>query len=205
MILRHMAATGPAGLLLTPGAGGTADHPVLVALEERLGADGIAVRRYDFEYRRAGRRSSPKAERVVPELVDAVGDFADELGTGTQSVAVGGRSYGGRVCSLAVADGLAVAGLALLSYPLHPPGRPDRLRVDHFPRLGVPVLFVSGDRDPFGSPAEIAAHAGAIPGSVTTTWVDGGTHDPKNKGRDQEVIDAVAAWVRALRPRRLRD
>jgi predicted alpha/beta-hydrolase family hydrolase len=85
--------------------------------------------------------------------------------------------------------------LVLLSYPLHPPGKPDALRVDHFRGLDVPVLFVSGDRDPFGRPDEFAAHVVAIPGPVTTVWVDGGTHDPRNKGREQAVVDAVREWM----------
>jgi uncharacterized protein len=199
MISPGMALTKPAGVLLTPGASGTADHPVFLAVEDRLAADGVAVRRYDFEHRRAGRRSSPRAEAVVPELIEAVGSFADELGVGTAELVAGGRSYGGRVCSLAAADGLPLAGLALLSYPLHPPGRPDRLRVDHFPLLSLPVLFVSGDRDPFGAPDEIASHAATIPGPVATTWVEGGTHDPRHRGREAAVVDALVAWVTGLR------
>jgi predicted alpha/beta-hydrolase family hydrolase len=187
-----MTPSKPGGLFLTPGASGSADHAVFVRLEEQL---DLPVERYDFEYHRAGRRSPPKAERVVEELAGAVTSFADRLGMATDRIVVGGRSYGGRVCSLAVAGGLAVAGLVLLSYPLHPPGRPDNLRVDHFGALRVPVLFVSGDRDPFGRPDELAAHVGAIPGPVTTVWIEGGTHDPRHKGREQAVVDAVSDWL----------
>ena len=188
-----MTPSKPGGLFLTPGASGSADHPVFVRLEEQL---DVPVERYDFEYHRAGRRSPPKAERVVVEVTEAVTAFADRVGLATDRIAVGGRSFGGRVCSLAVADGLAVAGLVLLSYPLHPPGRPDDLRIGHFGKLDVPVLFVSGDRDPFGRPDEFVARVGAIAGPVTTVWIDGGTHDPKNKGREQAVVDAVSDWMR---------
>ena len=79
----------------------------------------------------------------------------------------------------------------LLSYPLHPPGAPDKLRTEHFPDLHVPVLFVSGQRDPFGSPEEFAAHLPAIPGEVTTVWLPGG-HDPRADG---PVSVAVADWL----------
>jgi predicted alpha/beta-hydrolase family hydrolase len=187
-----MTPTKPGGLFLTPGASGTADHTVFVRLEEQL---DVPVERYDFGYRRAGRRSPPKAEQVVPELIGAVTAFATRIGLPTDRLVVGGRSFGGRVCSLAVAEGLAVAGLVLLSYPLHPPGKPNALRVDHFGHLEVPVLFVSGDRDPFGRPDELAAYVTAIPGAVTTVWIEGGTHDPRNKGREQAVVDAVRTWL----------
>ena len=82
-------------------------------------------------------------------------------------IAIGGRSFGGRMCSLAVAEGLSVAALVLISYPLHPPGRPDRLRTEHFPALDLPCLFVSGRRDAFATPEELERETAAIPGPVT--------------------------------------
>src|SRR5690606_21236718 len=106
----------------------------------------------------------------------------------------GGRSYGGRMCSMAVAEGQPAAGLVLLSYPLHPPGKPDRLRTEHFPAIGVPCLFVSGERDPFGSPEELEAATAAIAGPVTHVWLAGG-NDPK---RDGAVVEAVRAWLAEL-------
>ncbi|MCU1374011.1 MAG: hydrolase of the alpha/beta-hydrolase fold family, partial [Actinomycetia bacterium] len=88
---------------------------------------------------------------------------------------------------------LPAAGLVLISYPLHPPGRPDRLRIEHLPQLTVPCLFVSGTRDPFGSPAELEEHTAAIAGPVTHVWVDGKGHDLK--GADQRVVEAVRSWL----------
>ena len=90
----------------------------------------------------------------------------------------------------------AAAGLVLVCYPLHPPDRPENLRVDHFPAIDVPCLFVSGDRDPFGSPDEFAEHLGSIPGPVTTVWLTGKRHDLK--GADEAVADAVEAWLAQL-------
>ena len=98
------------------------------------------------------------------------------------------------MCSMAVAEGLPAAGLVLLSYPLHPPGKPDKLRIEHFVELDLPCLFVSGSKDPFGSPDELEAHAAAIPGPVTFVWLPGG-HDPRN------ADDAIAAAVRGLADR----
>ena len=105
---------------------------------------------------------------------------------------LGGRSYGGRMCSLAVAEGLPAAGLVLLSYPLHPPGKPDNLRTEHFPALALPCLFISGERDPFGSPAEFDEAVQAIPGPVTQVWLPGG-HDPRNQ--DEAIAAAVKDWL----------
>lgn len=106
---------------------------------------------------------------------------------------------GGRICSMAVADGLVTAaGLVLISYPLHPPGRPDRMRTEHFERLRVPCLFVSGTRDAFGSPAELEAATAAIPGPVTHQWIDGKDH--ALRGTDSVVPGLVADWVTALGP-----
>jgi predicted alpha/beta-hydrolase family hydrolase len=98
------------------------------------------------------------------------------------------------MCSMAVAQGLPAAGLVLLSYPLHPPGKPDRLRVEHFPQIRVPVLVVSGYADPFGSPAEFDDELGAIDAPVTTVWLAGG-HDPR---RYDEVAGIVARWLAEL-------
>jgi len=188
------APTGsPAGLVLTPGAGAGRDHHTLVAVEAAVAP--LPTERLDFPYRLAGKRVPDRPPVAVAHLEREAGRFARSLGVGTRHLLLGGRSYGGRMCSMAVAQGLPAAGLVLLSYPLHPPGKPERLRVEHFGDLQVPVLFVSGDRDPFGSPEELAQHAEAIPGPVTRVTLPG-AHDVR--GRDAEVADAVAAWVRGL-------
>jgi predicted alpha/beta-hydrolase family hydrolase len=103
---------------------------------------------------------------------------------------------GGRMCSMAVAEGLPAAGLVLISYPLHPPGKPEKLRTEHLPLIEVPCLFLSGDRDPFGTPAELEAATAAIPGPVTHHWIPGGRHDLARS--DDEICDVVARWVGAL-------
>lgn len=193
----------PAGaLLLTPGAGADRTHHTLVAVEKAVkaatrAAHGAAVpaSRVDFPYRRAGRVAPDKAPVAVAHLRAAAGRLVRRAGCEPEQLVLGGRSYGGRMCSLAVAEGLPAAGLVLLSYPLHPPGKPDRLRVEHFPELHLPVLVISGEKDPFGSPAEFAAHLAAIPGPVTEVWLRGG-HDPR--GQDDAIAAAVAEWVTAL-------
>jgi predicted alpha/beta-hydrolase family hydrolase len=138
-----------------------------------------------------------RAPVAVAHLRAETTGWADELGAPTDRLLLGGRSYGGRMCSMAVAEGLPAAGLVLLSYPLHPPGRPEKLRVEHFGQIDVPTLFVSGDRDPFGTPDELAEHVAAIPGPVTTVTLSG-AHDMRGAVRQKDVADAVATWVTSL-------
>ena len=183
-----------AGLLLAHGAGGGAGHRTLIALEDSL---ELPVRRMEFGYRREGRRFPDRAPKLIAQVRAEAEAFAAELGTTTARLVLGGRSMGGRMCSMAVAEGLPAAALVLLSYPLHPPGKPDRLRVEHFGDIGVPVLFVNGDRDPFGTPEEFAAHIGAIPADVTVHWLEGQRHDPK-PSTDTEIVAAVGAFLVAL-------
>ena len=183
-----------AGLLLAHGAGGGADQHTLVALQDGL---GVPVRRMEFRYRREGRRFPDRAPKLIAEVRAEAEDFSDELGAAPAQLVLGGRSMGGRMCSMAVAEGLPAAGLVLLSYPLHPPGKPDKLRVDHFGDIDVPTLFVNGDRDPFGTPEEFSARLGAIPGDVTVRWLEGHGHDPKPRA-DPEIVAAVDAFLAAL-------
>ena len=180
-------------MLLTPGAGANRDHATLRALEDGLAP--LPVRRMDFPYRRAGRKAPDRAPVAVAAVRDEAAELVVTVGCRPNRLVLGGRSYGGRMCSLAVADGLPAAGLVLLSYPLHPPGRPDRLRTEHFGALSVPCLFVSGRRDTFGAPEELEAATQAIPGPVTHVWLSGG-HDPK--GQDDTIVEAVRSWLADL-------
>jgi len=180
--------------LLAPGAGGDPDHHTLVAIERALAP--TPVRRVEYPHRSGGRRGPPpRAERLIPFIEEQAAAMCAEEAIDPSSLALGGRSMGGRVCSLAVAEGLPAAGLVLLSYPLHPPRRPENLRVAHFDRLTVPCLFVSGDRDPFGTPEEFAVHTAAIPGPVDHTWIPGGGHDTR-PADDALVVEAVVAALR---------
>lgn len=177
--------SGPA-VLLTPGASATKDHPSLVVIDGELEAVGVPVERIDLPSSRPG----PK---VLQAIADGAGALAARAGVAPAQIVLGGRSFGGRMCSLAAADGLPALGLALLSYPLHPPGRPEQVRTEHFPRLTMPCLFVSGTRDAFGTPAELEAASAAIPGPVTHVWIDGGDHGMRR--HNLGVALAVRDWV----------
>lgn len=184
----------PEALLLFPGAGTGADHPSLVALEEALAP--LPVTRADFPYRREGRRAPDRAPKLVASVVEEAGLLAARTRVAPERIVLGGRSMGGRMCSMAVAEGLPAAGLVLIAYPLHPPGKPERLRTEHLPSISVPCLFVSGTKDPFGTPAELESHTASIPGTVTHHWIDGARHDLR--GNDQEIAAVVTDWVSGL-------
>lgn len=181
-----------AGMLLTPGAGADRDQTTLVALDEALSEKGVVVERMDFPYRLAGRQAPDRPEILVQAVNEGAAALAERLGTSTEDLVLGGRSMGGRICSMAVAAGLPAAGLVLVSYPLHPPGRPERLRTQHFPDLNLPCLFVSGTGDAFASPDELTAATVAIPGPVTHVWIEGG-HGLRAKNDD--VVAAVLEWL----------
>jgi predicted alpha/beta-hydrolase family hydrolase len=185
---------GAGAVLLFPGAGSGRDHPALVAIERALAP--LPVVRADFPYRREGRKAPDRPAKLIACVRDEASGLAEKAGIDPVAVVLGGRSMGGRMCSMAVAEGLPAAGLVLISYPLHPPGRPDRLRIDHFPEITVPCLFVSGTRDPFGAPGELEARAATITGDVTHAWIEGGRHELK--GGDRQVAETVSAWVAGL-------
>lgn len=185
-----------AGLVLTPGASAGRDQPALVAIDTALTADGLRVVRIDFPYHLAGRRAPDRPPVLMATITAASDDLAGELGVPTTRIALGGRSMGGRMCSMAVADGWSAAALVLISYPLHPPGKPDRLRTEHVGALELPCLFVSGTRDAFGTRDELEAATAAIPGPVTHVWIEGGDHSLR--GKDVQVAEVVRDWVLAL-------
>jgi uncharacterized protein len=187
--------TGVAGLLLAPGAGASRESPALVAIEAAVAP--LPVVRMDFPYRKAGRKAPDKAPVLVRAVVEEAEALAASLGVGTGALVLGGRSMGGRMCSMAVAEGLPAAGLVLLAYPLHPPGRPEKLRVEHLRDVRVPCLFLSGTKDPFGRPDELAAATARVSGPVTHHWVEGGGHDLRRA--DAPVAAIVADWVTGLR------
>ena len=185
----------PGALLLAPGAGSSRDHPSLLAIEAAVAP--LPVARMDFPYRKAGRRAPDRTPVLLAAVVEEAAALCAAAGVKADRLVLGGRSMGGRMCSMAVAgDGvdpaLPARGLVLVSYPLHPPGRPDKLRTAHLPSLTLPCLFVHGTRDPFATPDELLAATATIPGPVTHVWLPGG-HDLK--GADAKIANAVSEWL----------
>jgi predicted alpha/beta-hydrolase family hydrolase len=153
---------------------------------------GITVERIEFPGQAAGKRRTDPPAVCIATVQQATAALAARLSVTVDRIAIGGRSFGGRMCSMAAAEGLDVAALTLVSYPLHPPGRPDSLRTGHFPDLHLPCLFVSGRRDAFASPDELEKETAAIPGDVTLSFVAG---DHSLRKSESEAADAVAAWL----------
>jgi uncharacterized protein len=191
---RPKAARQPStALLLFPGAGSSSTHSSLLAIESAIAPRPCI--RADFAYRLAGRKAPDRA----PVLLQTVRDHAASVAAAGHRLVLGGRSMGGRMCSMVVGDvddPVAAAGLVLISYPLHPPGKPESLRVAHFPRLNVPCLFIHGTRDAFGTPEELTHHTAAIPGPVTHQWIEGGRHDLAKA--DDTIAALVVEWLQQL-------
>ena len=182
--------------------------PFLETMAHLLTQRGIEVSRFEFDYmaaRRSGgkRRPPPRAELLIPEYKRAV----DELrarGAANQKLYIGGKSLGGRVASLAAAelfDAGTIAGVVCLGYPFHPPEKPDNLRTAHLEDLRCPTLIVQGERDPFGSRAEVESYR--LSPSIRLVWAGDGDHDlgPRGgsgftrKGNLALAADAVAEFT----------
>ena len=162
-------------VLLAPGAGGDLDTEGLVALAATLAGLGHPVVRVNLPHHEAGRRAAPRAERSVGPYQQLLTAAADHLGVHGPWI-LGGKYYGGRVASLAVAGGTPATGLLFYGYPLHPPGRPEKLRVDHWPHVGAPCLFLQGERDPFCDLDLLDAHLRKFPRRPRLHVVEGGDH-----------------------------
>ena len=197
-------------VLLAHGAGAGRNAAPLVATARALAEAGIPSLRFDFPYRAAGRKAPDRPPVLLAAVREAAAELAERTGLAPERLVLGGRSMGGRYCSLAAGDAedpLPALGLLLQGYPLHPAGKPDSLRVEHFPRLLLPVLFLSGDRDAMAGRADLEQWAKTIPGPVSFHWLAGGDHGfrvPKSLGGPgeaavmAEVAAASVAWVTAL-------
>jgi len=185
-------------VLLTHGAGGNRESPMLIRLCDEWAARGWLAVRYDLPFRRRRPKGPPSGSAASDQA--GVGEavaLARSLTTGP--VLVGGHSYGGRMTSTAVADGLAVDALTLFSYPLHPPGKPERARTEHLPRITVPTVFTHGTSDPFGTIDEIRSAAALVAGPNEVVEVTGARHDLGSKTLNVPAL-AVDAALRSLRP-----
>lgn len=184
--LLHLAGQPRAALVLTHGAGSSSQAPLLIALGETLSDAGVTVLRCDLPFRQEKSFGPPRpgnAERDRLGLRNAV-EMMRTRGFGP--IFLGGHSYGGRQATMLCAeDQDLAAGLMLMSYPLHPPGKPQQLRTQHFPKLVTNALFVHGTRDPFGSVEEIEPALKLIPAKTLLLPVEGAGHDLGFKGKQR--------------------
>lgn len=204
-LLHHPASANGNALLLTHGAGGNCNAPLLIALAETFAAAGYLVLRCDLPFRQDRPYGPPGPFDAKRDRAGLNNALAALRPMAQGRIFLGGHSYGGRQSSILCAeqhDPLSKknAGLLLLSYPLHPPRKPQQLRTQHFPDLRTPTLFVQGTRDPFGSVAELEQSLKLIPSKTKVVTIEGAGHDLgfKGKSRNEEVPNVILSHFQAF-------
>lgn len=213
-VVTEFLLTGPTaaerGLILAHGAGAPMDSPFMIAFAEGIAAAGIRVARFEFPYmirrREDGKRRPPDRAPVLIEAWQAAIALMTEAGMPRERLFIGGKSMGGRIATL-VADESGVAGLTCLGYPFHPPGKPERTRVEHLKALQTPTLIVQGERDALGTREDVSGYS--LSPAIHMHWLADGDHSFKPRkasGRTEEQnweegIAAVADFVNGVRAR----
>lgn len=184
----------PLTVVLAHGAGAPMDSDFMNTIADRLFAENFEVVRFEFPYmqerRETGKKRPPDR---APKLLDCFETVVNACG-GPENCVVGGKSMGGRMASMLAAQ-LPVKAVLCLGYPFHAPGKPDKVRIDHFPEINAPTLILQGERDPFGKKEEVAGYG--LPGLIQVDWLVDGDHDfkPRKKSgisHEQNLASAVA-------------
>ncbi|HEX5951010.1 MAG TPA: alpha/beta family hydrolase [Actinomycetota bacterium] len=187
-----------AWLIVAHGAGAGMDHPFLAGFCRAMVGHGVATARFDFHYMNAGRRSpdtEPSLRAAWNEAFTGVRAMAGGL-----PVLAGGKSLGGRIASMCVADGMDAAGLVFLGYPLHPPGKTERLRAEHLARITVPMLFLQGTRDPFANGDLLAQVLRQLGERATLVPIEGGDHSFNVRGVKADAREVGAGLAERAGP-----
>jgi len=191
-------------LILGHGAGAGQTSAFIVSFAADLAARGIDVVTFDFLYREQGRRIPDPNDKLEACYCAVIKAVRQRMRTDRDALTIGGKSMGGRIASQVAARGIGdLAGLVFLGYPLHPPGRPDRLRAAHLPDVKAPMLFVQGSRDAFGTPDELRPIVASLQTPAEVYVVEGGDHSFKVRkgagiGQDdlyRAIQDHIAAWL----------
>ena len=190
-----IAGRGEIGILLAHGAGTSGDHPMMAALRDGLAAGGLTVMTFNYPYAERGSKRPDRQERLLECHLAA----AEHLGSRVETLFLGGRSMGGRMGTYLAADGHPTGGLVLYAYPLHPAGRPERLRVDQFPRISVPMLFFQGTRDSLARMDFFERHIGTLP-NAEVEILEGAGHGPRGGGWTSEsmterYVTGTLQWI----------
>jgi predicted alpha/beta-hydrolase family hydrolase len=199
--LSYPASGARATLVLGHGAGAPQTHPWMVRMATALAKRGVEVVTFNFLYAE-GKKRAPDRNDVLEATWRAAIDAV--RARGAKRLLIGGKSMGGRIATqVAAQGGVALEGLVLLGYPLHPPGKPEQLRAAHLPRVAAPMLFVQGSRDSFGKPEELRPIVEGLVRGSRLFVVQGGDHSlslPKSSGQTLDetlarVADEVAGFI----------
>ncbi len=191
----RMVGSGRIGILLAHGAGTNQDHPFMVMLRDRLASGGSRVVTFNYPYSERGSKRPDRTER----LVECHRGAADFLAGEVDDLFLAGRSMGGRMGTHLAAEGYPCDGLILYAYPLHPAGRPEKLRISHFPDVRVPMLFFQGTRDALSKTELFDRHIRPLP-NAEVVLVEGASHATKGGGWTQESLseflaEETAEWI----------
>ncbi len=193
----------PFTLLLAHGAGAPMDSDFMNQIADGLFAENFEVVRFEFPYmeerRNTGKKRPPDR---APKLLDCFREKVNAFG-GPEKCIVAGKSMGGRMASMLAAE-LPVKAVICLGYPFHAPGKPEKVRIDHFPEVKAPVLILQGERDPFGKQEEVPGYG--LPDNVTVHWLPDGDHDLKPRKKSgytheqnlQETLQTMTAFLTAI-------
>jgi predicted alpha/beta-hydrolase family hydrolase len=206
---RGVARIADRAVLLAHGAGADMTAPTLTTVTDALSAAGIPSLRFRYPYRSAGKKAPDRPAVLLDATRTAVAELARRSKLPPERLVLGGRSMGGRYCSLVAGDAddpVPCLGLVLLGYPLHAAGKPEKERSDHFPRLTMPVLFVSGTRDSLAAKPALTKATRKVKGPKRFHWIESADHGFKPLKASGLTVDGVLAdvattvvdWVRAL-------
>ena len=200
------ATSRPATLVLAHGAGAPQQHPFMVSFARALSERGLDVLTFNFLYTEQRRKVPDRMPQLVACYRAVIDAARAEVASARDRLFIGGKSMGGRAATHVAAEdaALTLAGIVLLGYPLHPPGRPDQLRDAHLPNVGRPMLFIQGTRDTFGTSSELKPILASLSPLPTLHHIEGGDHSFKVAGRDAkarqpavyaEIQDAIVEWI----------
>jgi predicted alpha/beta-hydrolase family hydrolase len=198
---RPYPADGPprALLVFAHGAGAGQHHPFMAGVSKALAARSIDVVTFDFPYKRL-QKSAPDRPPVLEQAFREAVEAARRWSRATK-LFIGGKSMGGRIATHLASQGLeSLSGVVCFGYPLHPPGKPEQLRIAHLPAISVPVLIIQGERDTFGTPGELRPHLEEMQAEVTLKVIARGDHSLTVRGKPPsdtyaELADIAAAFM----------
>ena len=187
-----------ASIALFHGAGAGMDHPFMAGFARAIAEEGVATLRCNFPYIEAGKRS-PDRPPIAVATVRAAFETASARAAAGEPTWVGGKSFGGRMASVAVAEGMPADGLVFLGYPMHAPGKPERVRDEHLYGIEAPMLFLQGTKDPFATAPALESVLAKL-STATYVAVEGGGHSLERSRKEdpREVAAALAPLVAAF-------